>query len=175
MEVGGSARRPSHQQGAPALGGSDQGRCWLSSRARGQAAGLRLRWCPAPSPGMLAWPRESRWTQVCLSTRSTLGGRRALFWKRFVTLQLPGRVTGQGLPPRPLTLERSQRLGGLGPEELSDFLDGGLDEWVLKEKVGQGEGMCDLGAGEAAGQTGRGRSRRYDLGLGCQVSGSGWS
>ena len=56
---------PSHQQGTPALGrGQVREVLAFQQRQRPKVLGLQPHWCSASSPRMLAWPRESLWTQV---------------------------------------------------------------------------------------------------------------
>ena len=172
--VGGGSTppRPSYQQGAPALGrGQVRGVLAFQRRWRPEAAGLQLRWCPAPSPGMLARPRESLFGHRYLSTRSTLGMGRAAPTGR-PSSSPAARQGGQtGSPHRGHSRsERSEAGQALWPRGTWKA------SWMRARRMGlerksrvKGRVCATWGLGEAAGQMGR-QQGRCDLGLGCQVS-----
>lgn len=176
--VGGGSTppRPSHQQGAPALG-RGQVRAGAGFPAEVEARGCRFAAALVPSPisrnaGMAQ--RVSRWTQVP-EHQVHLGHGQSGPYRQ--AQQLSGCQAGwpdRKPPPRPLTLREVRGwAGALAQRNLEGFLDEGLDEWVLKEKVGQRGGYVRPGGwGKQQVRRGGGASRgSMTLGLAARFPG----
>lgn len=86
--------------------------------------------------------RVSLWTQVPEHQVQLGPGQRGPHQQAQQLSGCQGGWPGRKPPPRPLTLQEVRGwVGALAQRNLEGFLDEGLDEWVLKEKVGQ-RGGC---------------------------------
>ena len=142
---GGSAPPPpSYQQEAYQLwGGVRSGGCWLSSGDGGprlQVAATLVSSLVAQNAGTAQ--RVSLWTQVPEHQVQLGPGQRGPHRQAQQLSGCQGGWPGRKPPLRPLTLREVRGwAGALAQRNLEGFLDEGLDEWVLKEKVGQ-RGGC---------------------------------
>ena len=135
---------PSYQQEAYQLwGGVRSGGCWLSSGDGGprlQVAATLVSSLVAQNAGTAQ--RVSLWTQVPEHQVQLGPGQRGPHRQAQQLSGCQGGWPGRKPPLRPLTLREVRGwAGALAQRNLEGFLDEGLDEWVLKEKVGQ-RGGC---------------------------------